>query len=334
MICMADFSSVIFRWSLGQQNTVSLSSYKSQDFLDYLWLAKLSILSFQKHFPGAEFVVLYNGHSFHEFLPLFDEVDLKLSAPVRFVNQRDIAGLCKSYEFAPTGVWWKWIPFRLDIKKTEIAVDSDIFCINTPHTWYEWIENDRPILLAPERYEKVLPNTCGDFAKHPVIKNQEPVNCGVVGQKMGHNYEDRFFEIASHVKLGHTHDSLFISEQGVINLWMRSLENDGVKNTILQFDKNAWIRDFLYFMGNDVVVETVHAVSWYKKIVKALAVPFVSKIVDDSYQTIDFISDIFKTATSHNFLKEEGLGQVSRFLIGRQFGSSENMDVEFYLSRK
>lgn len=326
-----DFSNLILRWSLGRQDTTRLSEFdEDEKFSDFAWLAKLSILSFQKFFPGAKFVLLYNGQEFGKFINWFDQIDPVLISPIEYIDQIEMMETMDNpYSFAPRGVWWKWLPFRLDINKHEIAVDTDIICINPPKSWYAWLTGSEEIIITPERFEKVLVNTCGDFYNHPILRGKKPFNCGVVGQRSGFDYGARFFEIASEVEFGKTHNSLFITEQGAINLWIRSLELDGVTHHVLNFEKNAWVRDFLFFIHRGVVVETVHAVTWYKTLIKALAPAFVRKIMDPDYDNTEFLSDLLKQATKRGIMQDSRYDGLARFTLERQIGS-DGLKKEFF----
>jgi len=143
-----DSSNLLLRFSIGSQDTVALSDYEKAEYFNMLWLCKLSIISFQKWFPHATFVLLYNGTAFSEFVDHINEIDLKFSSEVHFINQKDElreGRFTNPYHFWPQGVWWKWIPFRLDIEKDEIAIDTDIVCIGEPKSWYEW--KDEPLVI-------------------------------------------------------------------------------------------------------------------------------------------------------------------------------------------
>ena len=148
----------------------------------------------------------------------------------------------------------------------------DVICIGEPKSWYEWINFDPviPLLATYERFKETKINTCGDFYRHPILKGRKPLNCGVIGHRAGFDFSDRFFEITKNVRYGETHDSLFITEQGAINLWIYSLELEGIPHHVLNFKTNAQFRDFVYYLTNNVNVETVHAVSWHKRIIKRL----------------------------------------------------------------
>lgn len=306
------FDNLILRWSVGSQDTVSLTDAANEKIRQNIWLTKLSIASFQKWFPGAKCYLLYNGSSFSDFLINFNAIGLSVKN-VEILNQlSDDPRFINRYPFLPRGVWWKWLPFRLDVNKTEIAIDTDIFCVDKPETWYDWISQDKQLLIAPERYKKVIINTCGDFWQHPVLKNKQPFNCGVVGQQPGVDFGDRFFEITQQVRLGETHNSMFITEQGAINVWARSLEMDGHRINVLDFNKNSWLRDFLYFWHRGVKVETLHAVMWHKKIIFNLREIFERKITDNDYSMPEFVADIMRSASK--------LDAASRALLGRQLG--------------
>lgn len=311
-------------------DTVSLSDYTGDGFRDMVWLGKLSIVSFQRWFPGSSFLLLYNGYDFEKFQKLFYSIKPGLLASLLIIDQRHPHLYCDKFEnpyhFVPVngGVWMKWVPFRVDISKTEIAIDTDIICISEPKSWKDYFDSDACILIAPERYEKVLVNTCGDFHTHPLVKGKKPFNCGIVGQKAGHDYSKEFFEITRQVKYGQTRDSLFITEQGAINVWVRFMEFNGIPYHCLDFQKNAWMRDFIYFMEKGIKVETVHAVAWHKKIAKALSPILERRVVDASYDDKSFLSDILNEALRFD--------PVAYYLLARQIGN-EQMGVEYLIPR-
>lgn len=305
-----------------------MADFTKEQYQEMLWLTKVSILSFQNRFPAADFLLLYNGSDFATFRVLFEKTTPVLSKPITIIDQHnpDIfpEKFNNPYHFFPRGVWWKWVPFRFDITKHEIAVDTDIICIGEPKNWHEWLASDKPILIAPERYEVVMVNTCGDFCKHPLLREKKPFNCGVVGQRAGHDYSERFFEVTKAVELGETHNSMFITEQGAINLWVRSLEVDGIGHFVLDFARNAWIRDFLFFSERGVQVETVHAVTWHKEIVKGLAEAFERRVCDLSYTWDAFRADLLREA--------KGMDELGRYVLRRQLTPNPQLSTELLLS--
>ena len=299
---------LLLRWAIGEQDTSKLSEYEEAEYEDMLWLAKLSIVSFQKWFPEADFMLFYNGFRFDDFVEKFEKIPLDFFKPISYVDQNK--NFLNRYHFYPIGVFFKWVPMRQDINKHEISIDTDIICLNKPDNWYEWLEDGSEIIIAPERFKDILVNTCGDFHKHPMLKNKKPLNCGVVGHRKEQDFSDRFFEVTKEIKFGDTHNSLFITEQGAINVWARSLQKEGINLYILDFDRNVWLRDLVYYLRQKQKVETVHAVSWHKKIIKELKVCFQKKVFDDTYDDSKFLKDIvsfssFFTGTAKKVIKRQ-----------------------------
>lgn len=318
-------NNLILRWTTGRQNTVSLSDYERSKYEEMIWLTKLSIVSFQQWFPEAKFVLLYNGDDFSGFVDLIQQSSPAFTKAIEFIDQtHELERRWQNpYHFWPCGVWWKWVPFRLDETKHEIAVDTDIICLSRPGTWYDWLAGTEEIIIAPERFEVVKVNTCGDLWRHPLVVGKPPFNCGIVGQREGFNAANRFFEVTKQVQLGETRDSMFITEQGAINVWARSMEVDGANLYVLDFQKNAWMRDFLYFMLNGVVVETVHAVTWHKRIVRELKVVFERRVTDTAYTDAEFIKDVFE--------RGKGMDIFSKVVVARQLGEAGQLDREILL---
>jgi len=315
---------LLLRWCLGIQDTTRLDSFKDESGLqDMIWLAKLSIASFQRWFPDARFVLFYNGDNIDLLKKAFDQIDLPLSQELEFVDQITLfkEGVLKNpYHYMPQGVWWKWVPFRYDIDYDEISIDTDIICIGEPRGWFNWIEGSKQIIVAPERFPEIVVNTCGDFHRHPVLKGKKPVNCGIVGHRANCDYSERFFDVTKEIKYGYTHDSLFITEQGAINIWVYSLEMEGVDSHILDFEKCAWIRDFIYYLEKGVKVETVHATTWHKKIVKGLQDIFERRVLEE-YPDEEFYVDLLQAAKKLSF--------YSQHVVRRQLGD-DRKQIEFY----
>lgn len=315
---------LLLRWSIGIQDTTVLDLAEQSKFRDAVWLAKLSIVSFQKWFPDSKFMLFYNGEQIDEFVDLFESIELPLICPIEYVDQVRLVkegSLPNPYNFVPQGVWWKWIPFRYDIAYNEISIDTDIVCINEPLNWYKWIDSDSPIVSSPERFSKVLVNTCGDFFNHPVLKNKKPLNCGIVGQRKGHDYSERFFQITDEIDYGYTRNSLFITEQGAINVWAYSLDGEGVETFVLNYEQCSWIRDFIYYLDKGVKVETVHATTWHKRILRYLKDIFERKALDDNYADMEFMADVIARTRT--------MDVHSRQVIRRQV--EEKTSTEFFL---
>lgn len=316
---------LILRWSFGSQDTRKLEPAVLEQFMDMLWLAKLSIISFQRWFPSARFIMFYNGMEFDRFVEMFEGINPPFLARVEYVDQNAqlMNGECLNpYHYFPMGVWWKWVPFRYDIECHEISIDTDIICLNEPKTWYEWFDHDEPLMIAPERFAKVVVNTCGDFYKHPILKDKKPLNCGIVGHKAGHDYSDRFFEVTKEIDFGHTRNSMFITEQGAINVWLYSLELEGIDHYCLDFEKNTWVRDFIYFLEKGVDIETVHATTWHKALAIRFRESLERKVLSDDYGTMDFLKDILE--------QSKGMKDMEAYVIYRQLGQSTS-SVEYFL---
>lgn len=322
-----DDKNLILRWATGSQDTTKLEDYELKELSDMLWLAKLSIISFQRWFPHARFLMFYNGTEFDHFVEVFENIQPPFLGSVEYIDQTTKlfeGEFTNLYHYYPIGVWWKWVPFRYDVSMHEISIDTDIICINEPKSWYEWFSRDEPLMIVPERFSRILVNTCGDFHKHPILKDKRPLNCGIVGHRAGHDYSERFFEVTQEIDLGHTHDSMFITEQGAINVWIYSLALQGVKHYCLDFEKNAWVRDFLYFIEKGVRVETMHATTWHKNIAIGLRKILEQKVLSDNYSTIDFLSDIVEQSSD--------LKKFESYIIYRQLGTQRD-SVEYPLPK-
>ncbi len=316
---------LLLRWCLGIQDTTRLADFNDESKLhDMLWLAKLSIVSFQRWFPEARFMLFYNGDDFEKFRDIFEKINVPLTQDLEYVDQissLDNGELQNPYHYVPQGVWYKWIPFRYDIDYHEVSIDTDIICIGEPHNWYEWLSGEKEIIVAPERFSKILVNTCGDFAHHPVLAGQHPLNCGIVGHRAGCDYSERFFDITKEIDYGQTQNSLFITEQGAINVWAYSLQAEGVKTFVLNFERCSWMRDFVYYLEKGVPVETVHATMWHKRIVKSLGPIFERRIRED-YDDMEFLADIIKSSRNMEF--------VDRHVVGRQLGDLDRSPEFFF----
>ncbi len=322
---MINTSQLILRWSLGTQDTTKLEDKELENLGDIFWLAKLSIISFQRWFPDARFLLFYNGTEFDQFIEIIENLAPPFLAEVEYIDQATKVSngeLPNPYHYFPMGVWWKWVPFRYDVSAHEISIDTDIICINEPITWYKWFDRNEPIMIAPERFSKILVNTCGDFHNHPVLTGRKPLNCGVVGHKAGYDFSDRFFQVTEEIDFGQTHNSMFITEQGAINVWVYSLEVEGTPHYCLDFPKNAWIRDFIYFIEKGIKVETIHATTWHKTIARGFREVLERKVLTNDYDGLDFLTDLIEQA--------KGMNDFETYVIQRQLGSQTKSSVEHF----
>ena len=317
-------SKLILRWCLGIQDTTRLTDFKDENKLrNLIWLTKLSVASFQRWFPDAEFILFYNGDDLNALLQVWDDISFELPLDLDIINQTELFGKGKfknPYHYVPQGVWWKWVPFRYDEDCHEISIDTDIICINKPKDWCKWLSGDEEIIIAPERFSEILVNTCGDFHTHPVLRGKSPLNCGIVGHRAGSDFSERFFDVTREIRYGYTHDSLFITEQGAINVWVYSLKMQGIEPYVLDFERCAWVRDFIYYLEKGVAVETVHATTWHKQIARALR-PILERRVLADYPDDEFFRDIIEAAKSMDY--------YAKHVVQRQLGD-DRKQVEFY----
>lgn len=79
----------------------------------------------------------------------------------------------------------------------------------------------------------------------------------------------------------------------------------------------------MYFAEKGVDIQTVHAVTWHKRIVKKFQAEFERKAVDDNYSQDEFIADLVARAAAF-----EGL---SRHVVLRQITPGKSLDTEFLL---
>lgn len=288
------YEDLILRWSFGRQDTSSLSDYNKARQSKMISLAKLSILSFQRWFRSSRLMLFFNGVDFESFKDEFNRSEPELFAPIEFVDQTENIGIYNKYHFHPLGVFWKWVPFRYDVNFHEISIDTDIVCISEPLEWFDWLKGKEPILIGPERFAKINISTCGKFATHPILRNKAPLNCGIVGHKKGHDYSDTFFEVTRYIDIGSTHNSMFIDEQGAINVWAYLLQAKGINHKVLDFGKCSWLRDFLFYILNGVDVETIHATMWHKDILIELIDVFKKRILLSDYSANNMLDDVLK----------------------------------------
>lgn len=318
-------SNLLLRWSIGSQDTTVLRDYVARKrYLDFLWLAKLSISSFQYHLPQARFVLFYNGGDFEGFKETFASIDPPLRGALEYVDQPAalLSGQPNPYAFYPFGVWWKWVPFRHAPDCHEISIDTDIICWNKPQEFLDWADGEKPLIVAAERFPTISTSTCGDYANHPILKGKRPLNCGIVGMQAGHDYSDRFYDIANEIQYGQTHDSMFITEQGAINVWAYSLELEGIETHVLDFARHCWVRDFLFFIDKGYRVETVHATSWHKQVLVQLHDLVSRRIFGMGYTDADFLRDALQRA---KFLDVDG-----RDVLLRQISGKDEVSLEKY----
>jgi len=317
---MPDTSRFLLRWALGRQNTVKLSDISMERFKTMLWLSKLSIASFQKWFPDADFVLLYNGDAFDEFVGAFEETSPLLLKKVHIVDQ--VAELNNvwdnPYHYWPMGVWWKWLPFRLDLSKNEIAVDTDIICLSRPKNLVDCIQQSEGLVViddfAEQMGEWVVGNLWEQFREE--LEGKFPVNSGLLVMKPGVSFLRDFLAATTHTspdqKWWEQHGGLhrmvgsgshafaapgeqyqcnthFIDEQGCINL---GIHRSGEPFVALDREVNVYGLELFEHLERGVEVETVHFLAGTKQLFWELEPYLFRKFYDQAYSFSELVSDV------------------------------------------
>lgn len=275
----------MLRWSFGDWDTVARSPVSDERLARMVKLAKVSVLSFQRWFD-AEFVVGYNGTNLDRFLKAWNSSTPKTDE-VTFLNQREYPVL---YNFhIPDGVWWKWVPWKYDVNRTEISIDTDIICLNKPQSWHKWLESESQILTCYESIKEICEQTCGDLCSYEILRGRTAINCGIIGQKGEVSVENRFLEITSLVDVS-TYNGNFITEQGVFNILIAQLETEGYDVYYLPYHLNQQARDGFYKSVREDI-ETIHLTADSKILFHRLSDKFTEAIsgncsINSLYQEI------------------------------------------------
>jgi len=292
---------LLLRWSLGDYNTSDRTLMTDKKFRDFIRMAKLSVYSFQKFFD-ADFIFGFNGSDWSRFMRLWEEVGPFLNKPVSFFDQKMFENPYPNF-FPLAGVWWKWVPFRYDVSKTEIFIDTDIICVSEPLSWFRWLEGDIPLIVPQEAIVGICEATCGDVWKHMVLKDRKSLNCGVIGQKKGVDFSQRFFELTNLVDLG-TYNGNFVTEQGLFNILYYSLEDEGIEHFVLPYKQNAQAKHLHDLLAAGERQETVHFTARTKLIFYDLYSKFQSWI-DAEISDIEILSVLTEWYATHKELVGE-----------------------------
>lgn len=277
-------TNLVLRWSIGDFDTTTRSDMRPEKLSRFIKMAKLSIYSFQQFFD-AEFILAFNGSNWPRFQEMWDKINPQLKE-LTFINQHVFKNPYSSF-FPLSGVWWKWIPFRYDENRTEISIDTDIICINSPNSWYKWLNNDCQTLVPKEAIPEICESTCGDVWQHPIIHNKRALNCGIIGQKNGTDLTERFFKLTELVDYG-SYNGNFVTEQGLFNILFYSLENEGVENYYLPYEQNLQARHLQSALAEGVEVETIHFTAKSKNIFYDLYDVIRDK-VDQKISSMEFL---------------------------------------------
>ena len=152
---------MIFRWTLWGEN-------KNLDMLKY------SIDSFVACFGKSHRYILYTDN--------VKEIDISFIGDLEIYNFNESENNIFNIESKAT--WKKWYPKpRIDIKQTEVYVDSDVFMVEYPKELDEFIKNDKYKFAIMDEFN-------GQAWQHGAmqkknIKGAPFVNAGLFIQKAG-----------------------------------------------------------------------------------------------------------------------------------------------------
>lgn len=343
---------IIFRWAVGDIDTCSMFRFEDNEFRNYLRMTKTSILSFQAHFPKSQFYLFYNGTDFKRFKKFFDESRPSLLKKVKVCNVFDFPN---PYSFTPTaGVWWKWVPFRLDIDKIEIHLDADLLCVGYPK--YLMDELSRPTTnmvvatdICPEFTEWVVGNMYEIYGKN-LLKGRIPINAGFLAMKPGINLAQHFYNAASEVNYDYTwqeehiagtkpemsneedqrrRNTNFIDEQGCLNV---AIYKSDIPFSILPRDTNIYGHEIFDRLNEGIEVQTCHFISGTKRIFLDFESHFFMRIYDKFYNAAAFKKDICGDDEEDTCLTSMGLGHLSdgNAYDMELFGNPYNMSMMCY----
>jgi hypothetical protein len=307
---------MLFRWAMGDVDTSTLLPLTGDKQKKVVRMAKMSILSFQLHFPLQRFCVFYNGKNFDLFCSVFEKTCPALPCEVELYNARDFE---TGYHFEPpSGVWWKWVPFRFDIEDTEISVDTDIICLSRPKNLVDCIQQSEGLVViddfAEQMGEWVVGNLWEQFREE--LEGKFPVNSGLLVMKPGVSFLRDFLAATTHTspdqKWWEQHGRLhrmvgsgshafaapgeqyqcnthFIDEQGCINL---GIHRSGEPFVALDREVNVYGLELFEHLERGVEVETVHFLAGTKQLFWELEPYLFRKFYDQAYSFSELVSDV------------------------------------------
>lgn len=283
-----DDSELLFRWSVGDINTRTNKVFSNESMDRFLKMLRLSILSFRQYFPRAEYAVIYNGSNY-EF---FREVCVRagIECPVLFSQN-----FKHSYAFSPKSVWLKWVPFRLDLNKTEIYVDSDIICFSRPDALVNHLKARFPIVVMPDPFAYFCEHVCGTYWTHPALMGRIPINCGFLALRPRVTFEDEFFR-ASFFR-SKTHHADFLDEQGCFNV---ALYQSGVDFAFLQRDVNIYAPELLDRLNQGIQIHMCHFIGRTKFLFDEIEPALFRAITDRHYDPLTLQKEIAAKVNSFN----------------------------------
>jgi hypothetical protein len=284
IVDISKIKNILFRWAIGDANTSSMSHFSTEGFSRFLRMAKTSILSFQRWFPKCRFAVFYNGYNLEYFKEAFKRSRPSLLKHVDIIDANDFK---HHYHFNPdTGVWWKWVPFRYDIDRTEIHVDTDIICLSKPQSLVDQLETSLDIVLVADRCAYFAETVCGNLYNHEILTPERiPVNCGFVALKKGVTIEDEFVEASQLVHYGASQHSYFLDEQGCFNIGLYKAD---IPFALLPRAQNIYATELVDRLRGGIEVELCHFISDTKELFHRTENYMFRRIYDENFTMDDF----------------------------------------------
>ena len=297
IVDLSKMKTLMFRWAIGSRSTMSMRSFSAEGFVRFLCMAKTSILSFQRYFPKAKFFVFYNGANkldyFHE---VFNAASPSLLCPVTIIDAYDYTN---PYPFKPDpGVWWKWRPFRFDLERTEIYVDTDVICLNEPTSLGTELNGNLGIAVIPDRCTYFSEDVCGNLWQDPILQNRIPVNCGFAVFKPDVTIEHEFYNASWNVQYGKSEHSYFLDEQGCFNI---GLYKSNIPFALLSRANNIYAPELRDRLAKGVSVELCHFIADSKDLFYQLESYIFRKIYDQNYTQDDFFRSVREILDNYRY---------------------------------
>lgn len=238
------FQDVVFKFVIGE-NSVYRSFNREFTWVMQISLLKICIQSFQHFFPDSQFVVLYNGRNYPQFIR---NSNLNVN---QIIDQRTLYDKKYFYQ-QKTGVWWKWNPFRI-CDLTEIQVDADMVAVSDPLWLKHWILYGKDILIAENDVSKFGESFKDQF-------DPPYFNVGLLGVKNNIDLEQDIQSVAKkHIHYERSADANFLDEQGAINYCLKNNYKERVD--LARYNRNIGLGFPCYWNG----LEILHFVGVFNK---------------------------------------------------------------------
>ena len=197
---------MIFRWTIWGEHK-----------LKNLELLRYSILSFKHQFGGN-----------HEYFVYTDSVDSLTDEIKNIANVVDFNADTESeYNVKSKATWMKWCPrAKLDLNKTEIYVDSDVFLLRYPKEIIDFISN-------PTQKFAIMDEFFGQPWQHGAMQRKASgdtpfVNAGLFIQKTGYSISTDLLNEFNWWKQNiHENEQTHHDEQGALAIALTSYLKNG-----------------------------------------------------------------------------------------------------------